>query len=198
MHSLKRRRTGRPAPFKRFDLDCGARLMMFARTKISRTFFPLARSPRGQRGRAAERGRGYSAKTDCRKSPLEWRRKDPRRWGRERGRVRIARGGANLALQFAIARRIDRRKRGAGRCQGLRIRHASGGTKNAQELVALAADASEHAKLLENHGPGNDREQKQKQKNAAGDPASLREDISDIGYKNRGEQKNDALLSESK
>src|SRR5882672_10766295 len=57
-----------------------------------------------------------------------------------------------------VARRIDGRKRRARRCQGLRVRYASGGAKNAQELVALAADASEKAKLLENHGPRNNRE----------------------------------------
>src|SRR6267143_5006535 len=70
----------------------------------------------------------------------------------------VARCGADLALQFAVARRIDGRKRRARRCQGLRVRYASRGAKNAQELVALAADASEEAKLLENHGPGNNRE----------------------------------------
>jgi hypothetical protein len=51
---------------------------------------------------------------------------------------------------------------------------------------------------LQNHGPGDDRKEKQKQKNAAGDPASLGEDISNIGSKNRGEQKNGVPLSEKK
>src|SRR5882672_9530020 len=74
------------------------------------------------------------------------------------GWMRIARGAADLALQLAVACGIDRRKWGAGRCQGLRIRHAPRGAKDAQKLVALAADPSEEAKLLENHGPGNDRE----------------------------------------
>src|SRR6267143_1122299 len=74
------------------------------------------------------------------------------------GWMRIARGAADLALQLAVACGINRRKRGAGRCQGLRISHAPRGAKDAQKLVALAADPSEEAKLLENHGPGNDRE----------------------------------------
>src|SRR6266404_590303 len=74
------------------------------------------------------------------------------------GWMRIARGAADLALQLAVACGIDRRKWGAGRCQGLRIRHAPRGAKDAQKRVALAADPSEEAKLLENHGPGNDRE----------------------------------------
>jgi hypothetical protein len=51
---------------------------------------------------------------------------------------------------------------------------------------------------LQNHGPGDDRKEKQKQKNAAGDHASLGEDISNIGSKNRGEQKNGVPLSEKK
>jgi hypothetical protein len=51
---------------------------------------------------------------------------------------------------------------------------------------------------LQNHGPGDDRKEKQKQQNAAGDPAGLGEDISNIGSKNRSEQKNDVPLSEKK
>jgi len=51
---------------------------------------------------------------------------------------------------------------------------------------------------LQNHGPGNDRKEKKKQENAAGDPASLGEDISNIGQKNRCEQKNDVPLSDNK
>src|SRR5258707_9302317 len=111
--------------------------------------------------------------------------------------MRIARGAADLALKFAIARRIDRRKRGASACQGLRIRHASRSAKNAKELVALAPDSAEHSQLLENHGPGHDRKEKKKQENAAGDPAGLRKDISDVGCKNRSKQKNDVPLSEN-
>src|SRR6266404_9403847 len=96
------------------------------------------------------------------------------------GWMRIARGGADLALQFSVARRIDGRKRRARRGQGLRVRYAPRGAKNTQELVALAADASEEAQLLENHGPGNNRESKKKQQNASGDPAGLRKDVSDV------------------
>src|SRR5216684_629959 len=112
--------------------------------------------------------------------------------------MRIGRGAANLALELTIARGIDV---GEGRAYGderLRVGDATRGSKNAQEFVALAADAAEKAHLLENDGPGNNREQEQKQKDAAGDPASLRKDISNIGDKNRGEQKNDVPLSESK
>jgi hypothetical protein len=51
---------------------------------------------------------------------------------------------------------------------------------------------------LQDHGPGNDRKEKKQQKNATGDPASLREDTSNVGSKNRGEQKNGVPLNENK
>jgi hypothetical protein len=112
--------------------------------------------------------------------------------------MRIGRGATDLALQLTIASGIDV---GEGRADGyerLRVSDTARGSKNAQELVALAPDAAEEAPLLENDGPGNNREQEKKQKDAAGDPTSLRKDISNIGDKNRGEQKNDVPLSESK
>src|SRR5882757_9030566 len=110
----------------------------------------------------------------------------------------IACGAAYLALKLAVARGVDGGKRGACVGKGLWIRDSTGGAKNAQKLIALAANASEHAELLQNHGPGNDREKEKKRKNAPRDPARLRKDISDIGYKNSGEQKNDVPLSESR
>jgi hypothetical protein len=67
----------------------------------------------------------------------------------------------------------------------LRIGDAMGRAEDAKELVALAADTAEHSPLLEDHGPGHDGEEKKKQKNAARDPARLREDAADIGCKNR-------------
>jgi hypothetical protein len=51
---------------------------------------------------------------------------------------------------------------------------------------------------LENHGPGNDGEHEKEQQDAAGHPASLRENVSDIRGKDRREQKNDVPLSEKK
>jgi hypothetical protein len=51
---------------------------------------------------------------------------------------------------------------------------------------------------LQDHGPGDDGKEKKKQKNATGNPASLGEDISNIGQKNRSEQKNGEPLSEKK
>jgi hypothetical protein len=108
----------------------------------------------------------------------------------------IACGAANLALQFAVACRIDVRKRRTCVRECLRVRDASRGAENAEKLVALAADASEHPQLLQNHGPGNDGKEKKQEKNAAGDQAGLRKNISEIRGKNGCEQKNDVPLSE--
>ena len=70
------------------------------------------------------------------------------------------------------------------------------GAAEAGEGVDDAPDGAEEAEFLENHGPGDDGEHQQKQQNAAGDPAGLRKNVSDIGDEKRGEQKNDIPLSE--
>jgi hypothetical protein len=64
-------------------------------------------------------------------------------------------------------------------------------------LVALAANAAEESGLLQNNGPGNYGKREEKQQNAAGDPASLLQNLEKIGCKNRREQKNDGPLSEN-
>ena len=110
--------------------------------------------------------------------------------------MRIAWGAANLALQFTVAGGINGRERGASVGESLRISDTTRGAKNAEELIAFAANASEEAEFLENHGPGDDGEHQQKQQNSAGDPAGLRKNVSDIGDEKRGEQKNDVPLSE--
>src|SRR5437667_338312 len=56
-------------------------------------------------------------------------------------------------------------------------------------------DAAEHPQLLQDHGPGNDGKEKQKQENDARNQAGLLENVKEIGDKNRGEQKNDVPLS---
>jgi hypothetical protein len=70
----------------------------------------------------------------------------------------IGRGAADLALQLAIARGIDVGERRADGYERLRVSDTARGSKNAQEFVALAPDAAEKAPLLENDGPGNNRE----------------------------------------
>jgi len=104
--------------------------------------------------------------------------------------LRIA--GANLAQEFAIAGGIDGSKRRTCGSEGLRIGYALGGAKDAEELVALTANAAEHAKLLKDHGPGNDGKNCEQEQNAAGNPARLSKNVSEIGDKNGGEQKNGA------
>jgi hypothetical protein len=72
------------------------------------------------------------------------------------------------------------------------IGYTLGGAKDAEELVALTANAAKEAELLEDHGPGNDRKNSQQEQNAAGNPARLSKNVTEIGDKNRGEQKNGA------
>jgi hypothetical protein len=110
----------------------------------------------------------------------------------------IAWGASNLALQFAIGGGVNGGERRAGRGQSLGIRDTTRRPKNMEELVALTPDAAEEPQFLKNHGPGNQRKQKQNEKNAAGDQAGLRKDVSDIVLKNSGEQKNVVPLSENK
>ena len=110
-------------------------------------------------------------------------------------RMRISRSPANLALKFAIAGGIDRRKRGAGGSQGLRVGDAAGGSEDAEKLIAFAADAAEEAELLQNQGPGNDGKQKQQKQDGSSDKAGLRKDVNNVGCEKQDEQKNDEPLS---
>jgi hypothetical protein len=102
-------------------------------------------------------------------------------------------GGAgigDLALQFAVAGGIDV---GEGRARGdesLRIGNAFGGAKDSEELVALASDASEEAKLLKDKRPRDEREEQKKAKNAASDPSGLLNDVEDVTDVERGQQEN--------
>jgi hypothetical protein len=57
-------------------------------------------------------------------------------------------------------------------------------------LIALTANAAEHAEFLKNHRPGNDGESSEQGQNATGDRASLRKNVTKIGDKYSGEQKN--------
>ena len=80
----------------------------------------------------------------------------------------------------------------------MRVRNAARGAEDAKKLIALPANAAEDSQLLENHGPGNDGEHQEKRQNPARDPASLFENLEEIGDKYRCEQKNDVPLSENK
>ena len=74
----------------------------------------------------------------------------------------------------------------------MRIGYALGGAKDAEELVALTADTAKEAELLEDHRPGDDGENPEQDQNAAGNPARLSKDVTEIGDIDRCEQKNDA------
>ena len=71
-------------------------------------------------------------------------------------------------------------KRRAGGGERLRIGDAARGAKDTQELVALTANASKHAELLENHGPGDDGEKKKQHEHAARDPTGVGEDAAEV------------------
>jgi len=92
--------------------------------------------------------------------------------------MRIRGLATNLTLQFAEAGGVDGSKRRARGGERLRIGDAARGSKDAQELIALAANASEHADLLEDHGPGDDGEEKKKGEHAARDHAGVGENAS--------------------
>ena len=74
----------------------------------------------------------------------------------------------------------------------MRIGYALGGAKDAEELVALTANAAEEAELLKDHGPGNDGKYSEQEQNAAGNPARLSKNVTEISDKDGGEQKNGA------
>jgi hypothetical protein len=72
------------------------------------------------------------------------------------------------------------------------VGYSLGGAKDAEELVALTANATEEAELLKDHGPGNDGKNSEQKQNAAGNPARLSKNVTEISDKNGGEQKNGA------
>jgi len=72
----------------------------------------------------------------------------------------------------------------------LRIGDAFGGAEEPEELVALAADATEDAELLENERPGDQREKEKQQEDETSDPAGLRKNVEDVADEDGGEQKN--------
>jgi hypothetical protein len=74
----------------------------------------------------------------------------------------------------------------------LGIGNALCGTKDTKELVTLTAKAAEKAEFLQDHRPGNDRENPEQEQNATGHRTSLCKDVTEIGNKNRRGQKNDA------
>ena len=56
----------------------------------------------------------------------------------------------------------------------------------------MTANAAEEAELLKDHGPGDDGKNSEQEQDAAGYPARLSKNVTEISDKNRGEQKNGA------
>jgi hypothetical protein len=104
-------------------------------------------------------------------------------------------GAGELALQFAVAGSVDVGEGRASGNQALRIGHAFGGPEDSEELVTFSTDAAKQADLLENERPGNQREEEKKAKNAACDPASLRENIENVADVECGQQENNVSPS---
>ena len=86
----------------------------------------------------------------------------------------------HLGLEFAVAGGIDVGEGRAGGDESLRIGDALGGAEDFEELIALAADATEETEFLEDQRPGNQGEEEQDAENGTGDPAGLRENVKDI------------------
>lgn len=105
--------------------------------------------------------------------------------------MRIAGNASDLALQFAIACGIHGSERRAGGSQGLWVGNAARCTENAQELAALAADATEQAEFLKDHRPGNNGKKKKKTQDASSYPAGLGEKVLQVNENKSCKQKND-------
>jgi hypothetical protein len=115
--------------------------------------------------------------------------------GFEFGRRRIA-GAGELGLEFAIAGGVDVGERRAGGDDALRIGNALGGAEDFEELVALAPDASEEPRFLEDERPGDQGEEKQDAQDGARDPAGLRKNVEDVADDDDRKQKNNVGPSE--
>ena len=87
---------------------------------------------------------------------------------------------SHLILQLAISGGIDGGEGRAGRGERLRIRNAAGSAEDAQELIALAADAAEQTELLQDQAPGYDGEEQEERENAASDHAGFLKNIAEV------------------
>jgi hypothetical protein len=106
-------------------------------------------------------------------------------------RLRGARCVGYLGLELAVSRSINRSERGARRGESLWIGDTASRTKDAQEIVAFATNASEESQLLKNHAPGDDRKQKKNREDGARNPASILENASEVDENDCREQIND-------
>jgi len=89
----------------------------------------------------------------------------------------IAGLAGDLALQFAIAGRVNFGKWRTGGDESLGIGYAFCGAEDFEELIAFATDAAEEAELLEDQGPGDQRKQEEDTENNASDQACFVENV---------------------
>ena len=81
----------------------------------------------------------------------------------------------------------------------MRIGDAFCGAKDFQELIALAPNTAEEARLLEDERPGDERREEKNAEDSASNPAGLLENIEDAADENGvQEKKNVCLLKKEK
>ena len=83
-------------------------------------------------------------------------------------------------MEFTIAGRVNVGEGRAGGDESLRIGYAFGGAEDFEELIALAADATEESELLEDQRPGDEGEEEQDAENRTSHPTGLLENVEDI------------------
>ena len=103
-------------------------------------------------------------------------------------------GAGDLGLEFAVAGGVNVGEGRAGGDESLRIGDAFGGVEDFEELIALPANAAEHAGLLEDQRPGDERGEEKNAQHAASDPAGLRENVKDVADENGVEEKKNVCL----
>jgi len=108
-------------------------------------------------------------------------------------------GAGDLGLEFAIAGGVDVGEGRAGGDESLRIGDAFCGAEDFQELVALAANTAEEARLLEDERPGDEGREEKNAEDSTSNPAGLLENIEDVADENGvQEKKNVCLLKKEK
>ena len=103
--------------------------------------------------------------------------------------MRIARCGADLALQLSITGGVDIGEGRAGGCKRLRIGDTTSGAEDAQELIALAAKPAKQAEFLQDHSPGDYGEEKKQPQDDAGNQTRLFKNATKVGGKGCKQEK---------
>jgi hypothetical protein len=103
-------------------------------------------------------------------------------------------GTGDLGLEFAIAGGVDVGEGRAGGDESLRIGDAFCGAEDFQELIALAANTAEEARLLKNERPGDEGREEKNAEDSASNPAGLLENIEDVADENGVQEKKNVCL----